>query len=160
MDLKFEIKYWFSNQRDKLEYAYYRLKYSDYMEKYMQGKLICDLEFIWGIKAGDELCKGDASFHMMNDIEILYNRETKEYHLGVETIYGFKTKKDKIDYYLELLGYFKEYMIKNNLDISTSIFSNAQMTGYFNFKADSIEDLYSVFRINVLGYIEVLLNND
>lgn len=96
----------------------------------------------------------------MNDIGIIYNRKTKKYSLSVETIYGFNSKKDRVNYYLSLLCHFKEYMLKNKLDTSTSIFNSAKMTGYFNFEANSIEDLYSIFRINVLGYVEVLLNND
>ena len=160
MDLKFEIEYWLEKQKDRIEWLYYKSKYNDYSEKYMQGLLCKDSEFVWGVKASDDVFSGYADLYTMNDIGITYNRKTKKYSLSVETIYGFNSKKDRVNYYLSLLGHFKEYMLKNKLDTSTSIFNSAKMTGYFNFAANSIEDLYSIFRINVLGYVEVLLNND
>lgn len=52
-----------------------------------------DTKFIWGVKSWDDLSGADACFYTMNDIDIIYNKKTKEYMLGIETAYILKLMK-------------------------------------------------------------------
>jgi hypothetical protein len=112
------------------------------------------LKFIWGIKASDEVSTEEANFKTMNDIEILYNKKTKMYHINIETIYGFDNDDDTL-YYLEgLLRKFTEYMDQQGLDKNRK----PTLHCYSSFKAESIEELYVKFKMFVLGWKAVLKN--
>ena len=45
-----------------------------------------NLKFIWGIIS----CATEASLYQANDIDIVYDKKTKKYMLGVETTFFFK----------------------------------------------------------------------
>ena len=42
-----------------------------------------DYKFIWGLKSYDELCSGDCCLYTMNDIDIVYDKKTHKYELGI-----------------------------------------------------------------------------
>lgn len=111
-----------------------------------------NLKFIWGIKSWDDLCDCGANFHTMNDIEIAYDRDTKEYALGIETVYQFKDGKDDEAKYLDaLLNAFTKYMKKNKLNMDEPFdFWNCQSNNFW--RAKSIPELYTSFRLFVEGY--------
>lgn len=111
-----------------------------------------NLKFIWGIKSWDDLSSCDANLYTMNDIEILYDRDTKEYALDIETIYQFKDGKDGEVKYLDgLLNAFTKYMEENNLDMDEPFgFWNCQPNNFW--RAKSIPELYTSFRLFVEGY--------
>jgi hypothetical protein len=71
--------------------------------------------------------------------------------LGVETAYMFEDKIDEVEYLDRLLSYFTKYMTDNNLSTEESYFlwmSNACTS----MKADTIEELYTNFKLFVEGY--------
>ena len=111
------------------------------------------LKFIWGVKSHDDLTANGVNFYSMNDIDIVYNRDTKMYLLGIETIYLFESHKYRIEYLNNLLDEFREYLYKNNLfevDINPQhlyLYNNGEM-----FISDNLTDLYYKFKIFVKGY--------
>lgn len=113
----------------------------------------CDnLKFIWGIKSWDDLSSCDANFYTMNDIEICYDRDNSEYVLDIETVYQFKDGKDgEVKYLGRLLNVFTKYMEENNLNMDEPFdFWNCQSNNFW--RAKSIPELYTSFRLFVEGY--------
>ena len=111
-----------------------------------------DLKFIWGIKSYDDLSCADACLYTMNDIDIIYDKKKKEYNLGIETAYLFKTYDDECKYLCDCLKAFTKYMDDNGLNKNEPfrLFMNSPCT---NMVANSIEELYTNFKIFVNGYL-------
>ena len=111
-----------------------------------------DIKFIWGIKSYDDLSCADACLYTMNDIDIIYDKKKKEYILGIETAYLFKTYNDECKYLSDCLKAFTKYMDDNGLNKNEPfrLFMNNPCT---NMVANSIEELYTNFKIFVNGYL-------
>lgn len=141
------IKRYFSNK-------HYKRLYPDYQE---DGYNFGNLKFIWGVTSWDDLSGKDANLYTMNDIDITYNRKEKKYYLGIETAYLFKDKKAECDYLKQLLNAFNYYMDSNNLskeDEFVVVMSSVDI----KYKADTIEELYTNFRIFVEGFCKIYEN--
>lgn len=110
-----------------------------------------DMKFIWGIKSWDCLSPSDANLNTMNDIDITYDKEKKEYILGVETAYIFKSYADECQYLQDCLKAFTKYMDDNGLNKNEPyrLFMNNLCT---NMTAETIEELYVNFKIFVDGF--------
>lgn len=110
-----------------------------------------DMKFIWGIKSWDDLSSSDANLNTMNDIDITYDKEKKEYMLGVETAYIFKSYADECQYLQDCLKAFTKYMDDNGLNKNEPyrLFMNNLCT---NMTAETIEELYVNFKIFVDGF--------
>ena len=138
-----------------------RLKrlYPDYVDDEYN---IDELKFIWGVKSYDDLTRNDnANFHSMNDIEIVYDRKEKEYMLGIEEMFYFEDKQAEINYLKELLNQFTMYMEENNLELEPSSLDVDGFRFVCNsvMRAKTIEQLYTHFKIWVVGYCEVFGGN-
>ena len=109
------------------------------------------MKFIWGIKSWDDLSGCDACIYTMNDIDIIYDKKKKEYMLGIETAYYFENHAAECDYLRRCLNAFTKYMDDNGLDKNKSyiLFMNSPCTSMV---ADSIEELYTNFKIFVDGF--------
>ena len=129
-------------------------KYNEKMkERYGDCSLETDdFKFIWGIKSWDDLSGADACLYTMNDIDIIYDKKKKEYILGIETAYLFKTYNDECKYLSDCLKAFTKYMDDNGLNKNEPfrLFMNNPCT---NMVANSIEELYTNFKIFVNGYL-------
>ena len=129
-------------------------KYNKKMEeKYGDCSLETDnFKFIWGIKSYDDLSCTDACLYTMNDIDIIYDKKKKEYILDIETAYLFKTYNDECKYLSDCLKAFTKYMDDNGLNKNEPfrLFMNNPCT---NMVANSIEELYTNFKIFVNGYL-------
>ena len=113
---------------------------------------IDNLQFIWGVKSWDELSSGEANLHTMNDIDIIYDTNTKLYSLDIETIYHFNGgKMGEVKYLNYLFEKFTEYMEKHNLNKNEPYDFQAKEP-HIILKAKSIPELYTSFRIFVAGY--------
>jgi hypothetical protein len=109
-----------------------------------------NLKFIWGISS----CSGEASLYQANDIDIVYDKKTKKYMLGVETAFIFYDKNTECDYLNELLGSFHGYMVSKNISVEWEhMFFCSSLT--ISCEADSIEELYFNFNVYVKGYTAV-----
>ena len=110
-----------------------------------------DMKFIWGIKSWDDLSGCGACIYTMNDIDIVYDKKRKEYMLGIETAYCFENHAAECDYLRRCLDAFTKYMDDNGLDKNKSyiLFMNSPCTSMV---ADSIEELYTNFKIFVDGF--------
>lgn len=113
-----------------------------------------DMKFIWGIKSLDDLSISDACLYSMNDIELIYFKDSCKYALSIETIYQFEKEEDKIKYLKTCLDAFTKFMNKNGYDTERKpfwmdVFSYDYGT---NMEFDSIEDCYAMFKLLVNGY--------
>ena len=141
------------NSKYEIEQVWLRHKYPDYIDdEYNCGSV----KFIWGVTSTDEMCTTKANIYSMNDIDLCYDRDTKLYMVGIETIYMFKNISSEIKYYQGLLDTFIKYMVDNNYNTDGSIYARASVRGYIQIKGDSIEDVYSIFKIYMVGYIKEL----
>lgn len=143
-----QIDYWRTERAYKKEE-----KYNEAMDKkYGDCALETDdWKFIWGITSWDDLSGHAANMYTMNDIDITYDKQKKEYMLGVETAYMFETYASVCNYLRTCLDAFSKYMDDNGLN------KNKQYTLFMNdpctsMAADSIEELYTNFKIFVDGF--------
>jgi|GEM_PF-2923363 len=113
-------------------------------------------EFIYGIKSYDDLSPGnEANLYTMNDLDIIYNKKTNKYTIGIETIYSFSNgRKGEQEYIKNLLNKFTEWMLSKGYNINKYI-SLYDVFTYKNINSefDSIEDLYAYFKMLVNGFI-------
>ena len=86
----------------------------------------------------------------MNDIDLTYDKQKREYMLGIETAYMFDSYDD--EYLRDCLRAFTKYMDDNGLNKNEPfrLFMNNPCT---NMVANSIEELYTNFKIFVNGYL-------
>lgn len=115
------------------------------------------LKHIWGVKSCGDWSGKDCCLYTMNDIDITYDRDEKVYLLGVETAYMFEDKEGECKYLQRLLNAFSEYMDDNNYSKNEEFvlfFSNPELQD----KAESIEELYTNFKIFVEGFCKVYQN--
>lgn len=143
-----QIDYWRTERAYKKEE-----KYNEAMDKKYGdcGIETDDWKFIWGITSWDDLSGHEANMYTMNDIDITYDKQKKEYMLGVETAYMFETYASACNYLRTCLDAFSKYMDANGLDKNKqySLFMSNPCTSMV---ADSIEELYTNFRIFVDGF--------
>lgn len=114
-----------------------------------------NLKFIWGIKSYDDLCSCDCNLYTMNDFDIIYNKETQKYFMGVETVYQFREKDGEKIYIKNLLDKFTEWMIKSGYNISKKLNIYEVFTAGYNINTefDNLEDLYATFKFCVDAFI-------
>ena len=85
------------------------------------------------------------------DIDITYDKKKKEYMLGIETAYMFKTHAAECDYLRKCLDAFTKYMDNNGLEKNKPymLFMSNPCTSMV---AETIEELYVNFKIFVDGF--------
>jgi hypothetical protein len=148
--LKWSVQYKISGIKNYFTIRKYKKLYPDYIDdEYNAGSV----KFIWGVTSWDELTGKVASLYTMNDIDIIYDRDTNKYCLGIETAYMFDgdRKENECRYLKQLLDVFTKFMDDNNYskDYDICLFMNDTT---INTTADSIEELYANFKIYVEGY--------
>ena len=111
-----------------------------------------DIKFMWGVKSFDDLSSSNACLYTMNDIDLTYDKQKREYMLGIETAYMFDSYDDECKYLSDCLKAFTKYMDDNGLNKNEPfrLFMNNPCT---NMVANSIEELYTNFKIFVNGYL-------
>lgn len=128
-------------------------KYAEEMDKKYGNYALetDDYKFIWGVKSWDDLSGADACMFTMNDIDITYDKQKKMYMLGIETAYMFNSYKDECNYLKNCLNAFTKYMDDNGLNKNEPyrLFMSNPCT---NMEAETIEELYTNFKIFVNGY--------
>ena len=143
-----QIDYWRTERAYKKEE-----KYTEAMDKKYGDCCIetDDYKFILGVTSWDDLSGHAANMCTLNDIDIIYDKQKKEYMLGIETAYIFETYASKCNYLRECLNAFTKYMEDNGLDKNKQycLFMSNPRT---DIVADSIEDLYTNFKIFVDGF--------
>lgn len=112
-------------------------------------------EFIYGIKSYDDFSLGnEANLYTMNDLDIVYNKKTKKYIIGIETIYSFSNgRKGEQEYIKDLLNKFTEWMQSKGYDTNTYIPIYSAFNKNINSEFDSIEELYAYFKMLVNGFV-------
>ena len=144
-----QIDYFLTNRAWRKEEKYIKEMDKEYGDYTLETD---DFKFIWGIKSYDDLSCADACLYTMNDIDIIYDKKKKEYILGIETAYLFKTYDDECKYLCDCLKAFTKYMDDNGLNKNEPfrLFMSNPCTSMI---ANSIEELYTNFKIFVNGYL-------
>lgn len=101
----------------------------------------------------------DACLHTMNDIDIVYDKNAKVYMLGVETAYLFKTYGDECQYLRDCLKAFTKYMDDNGLS-KNEPYRLWMSNPCTNMEAETIEELYTNFKIFVNGFCSLDIDAD
>lgn len=143
-----QIKYFFTERAYKKDIKYARNMDKKYGDSSLEND---EIKFIWGIKSFDDLSNSEVNLYTMNDIDIVYDKENKKYMLGIETAYIFKDHEAECNYLKACLKAFTKYMNDNGLkiDVPFMLFMNDTC---INMEAESIEDLYTNFKIFVDGF--------
>ena len=97
----------------------------------------------------------EANLYTMNDLDIIYNKKTNKYAIGIETIYSFSNgRKGEQEYIKDLLNKFTEWMQSKGYDTNTYIPIYSAFTyKNINSEFDSIEELYAYFKMLVNGFV-------
>ena len=130
-----------------------------FQKEYPEDEYNCgELEFIWGVTSWDNLLRTPANFYTMNDIDICYNRYTEMYHLDIELAYRFPDDDAKVAYFEYLLNEFTKFMKQNNY-ITNYVGELEWTIPHIKMEAESIEGLYTNFRLFVEGYKAIFGGN-
>lgn len=141
--------YWIDKLKHKFYTTYMKHKYPDFEDNEYN---IGSIKFIWGVTSWDDMTSySTANLYTMNDIDIVYDRDTGLYLLGIETAYLFENKYAEIKYLDNLLNKFTQFMVDNNFNIDCEymLFMSGPEA---RCSAESIPELYIQFRIFVEGY--------
>lgn len=144
------------NVCDRINDYFVCKKYDDYYIDEYETK---DMKFIWGVKSWDDLTGADACLYTMNDIDITYDKSRKVYMLGVETAYLFKTYGDECQYLRDCLNAFTKYMDDNGLN-KNEPYRLWMSNPCTNMEAETIEELYTNFKIFVDGFCNLDIEAD
>ena len=104
---------WLYKLREKRCIKHCKKKYPDYVDDEYNLR---NLKFIWGVRSAGTLHDSGANFNTVNDMGIIYDRDTKLYRMSVETIYIFPDRKTDCKYLRDCLKSFTQYMDDNGLD--------------------------------------------
>ena len=116
------------------------------------------IKLIFGTLSCDEMVRQyGATLYTMNDLDIIYNKESKKYSASVEAIYQWDDEGGIVKYLQSLLSQFTKYMIDNNLDTTYKIVFYDIFYGNITMDcvADTIEECYAKFKFMVEGYCKV-----
>lgn len=114
-----------------------------------------DMKWVWGLKAGDDLCLPDACLYTMNDIDIIYLKDESKYTVGIETMYIFDNKQAEYNYMNDLLDKFTQFMKQNGYDTNQEFALYEVFTNGININThfDSLEECYAAFKMIVKGFV-------
>ena len=151
--MKKKIKMLFLAVQSQLNNYSPRLQHSDCEDnEYNCG----NLQFVWGVKSPDGISAQEATFYTMNDLDIIYDRESNEYLLGIETIYSFsEDSKGEIKYLENLLERFTEFMEENRYIPTEDKLCLYRIESGEPWRTETILDLYIRFKVFVNGYKSV-----
>ena len=113
------------------------------------------IKLIFGILSGDEFCREDgATLYSMNDLDVIYDKQTKKYSVSVEAIYQFDSIEGQVRYLNQLLYEFTNYMTDNKLDTNYQISFYDIFYGHIRIDCvgESIEECYARFKVIVEGF--------
>ncbi len=132
---------------EKKELRKFSKKYPSYKKLYEEGKVLGGLE---------QVISFDGNNIHGSDFDICYDLEKKIYMLSLETAFIGPIGSERsweVPYLKDALKKFTEYMKENNLNtqIRPMLFMSQ-----LNLKmvAESVEELYSNFRVFVYGFIK------
>ena len=109
--------------------------------------------FLWGIKSGDDRSSCKACFHTMNDFDITYNEATKQYSVGIETIYFFEKESDRCSYIQNLLSEFTDWMNAHNYNTNERLSLGDVFHWQYN-AFPTVSKAYAWFKFIVDAYVE------
>lgn len=143
------------NLMSLIETKKYDKEYKKMETKYGDASLENDnSKFIWGVKSWDDLSGQNCNLFTMNDINIIYDKKKKVYILGVETAYIFETIESECAYLRSCLNAFTKFMKDNHYEI-TNRFNLFMGNPCIDISAETLEDLYTQFRIFVEGFCKI-----
>ncbi len=109
-------------------------------------------EFIWGRLSYDCIISSPPGIDTMNDIDIVFDRKKQQYELFIETAYVCKDGiKGEARYMRSLLDAFTAFMDEKGYDKDEE-YSIFMCHPKVNFKAGTIPQLYTQFRLFVEGF--------
>lgn len=116
------------------------------------------IKLVFATLSGDEMVRQyGATLYTMNDLDIIYDKESKKYSASVEAIYQWDDEGGTVKYLQSLLSQFTKYMIDNNLDTTYKIVFYDIFYGNITMDcvADTIEECYAKFKFMVEGYCKM-----
>ena len=108
------------------------------------------LKFVWGVNSDGQVTD---NFYELNDIQIVFNRDTNKYMLDIDTTISKDNNTDIVKHIEKLLNMFTKYTADKleNIDpLNLSLYWNGEL-----FQADSITELYYKFKLFVKGYLNI-----
>ena len=66
------------------------------------------IRLIFGVLSSDNLCGDNPNLYTMNDLNVIYDKRTKEYSVSIEAIYQFDSVDGQVEYLKSLLNKFTD----------------------------------------------------
>lgn len=116
-----------------------------------------DEVFVWGVLACDDngLDGCTPSMRTMNDLDITYNKKTKLYSLSIETIYIFDSVRCELNYLINLLDKFTDWMEECAYSTNYKVSSADVLNPINGQKFSSIEQAYAWFKFQVISFVRM-----
>lgn len=122
----------------------------DYINDYESSRL----KHIWGIVSPDDISGNDSNLWTLNNMELLYWKETDDYSVELETMFLFEEKKAEKEYVKRLLNAFTNWMTANGYNTEATLRLYGVFTeGYnMNSRFPTIEEAYANFKLLANGF--------
>ena len=139
---------------EMFEKLYYYIQSIKNEEEYISDYESQSMKFIWGIKSWDDLSGKNCNLFTLNDMDLIYHKDTNDYSIDIETYYDFTSEDADKEYLLNILKAFTKWMNDNGYSTNEKcsfykVFSNEiNINEHF----DSIEECFAYFKILVNGY--------
>ncbi len=111
-------------------------------------------EFVWGIKSPSDITDyKEANFYTMDNLDILYDKESKLYRLYIKTLCLLTDEQEK-RYIRNLFDKLTEWMESKEYDTTQELnFHDLFSAGLnINSEFESLEQLYATFKFMVNGF--------
>lgn len=119
------------------------------------GSINNDIEFIWGVKSVSDYMHDYACLGSLNDIDIIYSKESETYYLNLLTHRVFeRDKKDEVRFLKRVLAEFTDFMKDEDYNTNYVLpFAFNDINTIMDFSADNIGELYAKFKLFVTGFV-------
>ena len=109
---------------------------------------------VWGLVSADDFTGAGCTLDTMNDIELIYHTDTKEYSVSIETHYSFGSHAAQCEYLKTLLRAFTEWMEREGHFTGRQFHPHWHFSeGYsINTQFDTIPEAYANFKLLVNGF--------
>lgn len=134
----------------KLKSLWNKHQYSKEYEKYEDT-----YKFIWGVRSSSDISDREADLRTANNIDIIYNKESKMYSISIETWYEFENDHNREASYIQnLFDKLTEWMNINGYNTNRELDIYDVFTRGININSEfeSLEELYTTFKWLVKGF--------
>lgn len=111
-------------------------------------------QLVWGLVSADDLTGTGCTLDTMNDIELIYHTDTKDYSVSVEAHYSFGSYEEQFEYLRTMLDAFTDWMVEQGYptDHRFHPYWHFSEGANINTHFETIPEAYANFELLVNGF--------